>query len=125
MGIENVSIHRIRLRGFWESAPLPDGGTRQTRPFGQPRLPTGQESVWIVWSGRNPITIHLNGTLLGEGITAVEVTNLLRVRNTLALDTVLTATEPEIGELVCLELRTSPDLIGKEGRMTSPDSQTT
>lgn len=101
MGIEDVSIHRIRLRGFWESTPLPDGRTRHVRHFGRPRLPDGRETVWIVRAGADPVTIHLNGAILTEDGTAVEVTALLQSRNTLTLDVART----ELGEQVCLEIR--------------------
>ncbi len=88
--------HRIRLRGFWTATPLPDGRTRHTRHFGEPRTSQG-ETVWVVGEPTGPAQVSVNGQLLGStsGPFALEVTGRLRPRNELAIETA----EKDLGEV--------------------------
>ncbi|MCZ2340521.1 MAG: hypothetical protein LC104_01835 [Bacteroidales bacterium] len=115
-----MNIHRIRLRGFWESTPLPDGRTRHTRHFGRPRLPTGQEIIRIVCAGVNPVTVHLNGSPIAEGVFSVDVTERLQPRNTLMLDTIA----PTMDEQVSLEIHSPAETVTTGSADTNPDSTT-
>jgi hypothetical protein len=77
--------HRIRLRGPWQSEPLPQG-VRRSRRFGYPGRIDSDERVWLTFHGvGGRVEVSLNGQLLGthEGLVAFEyeVTSLLRARN--------------------------------------------
>jgi hypothetical protein len=91
-----VPEHRIRLRGYWTVTALPDGRTRHTRHFGEPRTPPG-ETVWVVGELTGPARVSVNGDPLGEpaGAFAFEVTGRLRPRNELAIETA----EKTLGEV--------------------------
>lgn len=96
-----MSVHRIRLRGFWEATPLDGGRTRHVRRFGKPRTLDPGETAWVVSDAvPGPATVFLNGEEVGRaeaGPFAFEVTARLRTRNELAI-------EGEPGEVV-LEIR--------------------
>ena len=99
-----MSVHRIRLRGFWEATPLDGGRTRHVRRFGKPRTLDPDETAWVVCdAAAGPATVFLNGEEIGRaeaGPFAFEVTARLRTRNELAI-------EGSLGE-VALEVR-GPD----------------
>jgi hypothetical protein len=82
--------HRIRLRGPWQSEPLPRG-VRRSRRFGYPGRIDADERVWLTFNGvGGRAAVSLNGQLLGshEGTAPFEyeVTALLRVRNELVME---------------------------------------
>jgi len=112
--------HRIRLRGPWQSEPLPPG-LRRVRRFGYPGRIDSDERVWLTISGVvGRIEVSLNGQPLGthNGSTSFEydVTTLLRVRNELVM------LVEEVGGDVALEVRRTAFLSGvravaEEGRI--------
>jgi hypothetical protein len=99
-------MHRIRLAGFWSSAPLPDGRVRHARRFGRPRTLDPGETAWLVGTGpAGSGMIWLNGALLGD-VTADEpfafdVTTRLQPRNEVWID----GSAAQIDHVV-LEIRT-------------------
>lgn len=98
--------HRIRLRGFWTASPLPDGRTRHARPFGAPRPGDLGETVWVVGESLpGPVSVALNGTVLGEAANgfAFDVTGTLQPRNELVVET--PSADPP--ETVAVEIRSS------------------
>ncbi len=111
-------VHRIRLRGPWQvepficaeevQPPVPklmsipctwrDGGwpgfagsARHTRPFGQPRLSTSDERVWLVVEkicGRGSILLNERplGSIFDNVTFRADVTDYLKIRNRLVID---------------------------------------
>lgn len=77
-------VHRIRLRGFWEVTPLPDGRVRHVRRFGRPRTLDTDESLWVVCDAA---TVTVNGHSVEPRDGAFNVTELLQPRNDLAIET--------------------------------------
>lgn len=109
-----VYPHRIRLAAPWSREPLEGaGGTRLARRFAWLASRDPHEHVWLTFAGAGiAAEVRLNGFRLGhrsatDGATDYEVTDLLRPRNELVLETGshdLTA-QPQ-GE-VALEVRRS------------------
>lgn len=95
--------HHIRLRGFWKASELPDGRTRHTRHFGEPRTSPG-EKVWVIGEVVGTARVFVNGQLLGESAEkfAFEVTGQLSPRNELSIE----SAGKSIGE-VGIEIRPS------------------
>ena len=100
--------HRIRLHGFWEVTPLPDGRVRHRRRFGRPRIAGPAETVWVAG---DPVPgaaeVSLNDEPLGRVEPgqpfAFDVTSRLNPRNDLTLD-VSAAADAPLGE-VRVEIR--------------------
>jgi hypothetical protein len=97
-----MSAHPIRLRGFWQPSPTPDGGVRFCRKFGRPRLTDPRERVWLICEDcPESAVLSLNGTVIGRVTAAqrlaVEVTKTLAERNELCL-----AFAPLCGETLLL-----------------------
>ena len=100
-----MTPHRIELRGFWVSTPAPDGLTRHARAFGQPRLSTPGETVWLT-GPTGPAAVAVNGSPVGDAPDpgqpwAFDVTALLRPRNEVAI--VSASPDPPTG--VAVEIR--------------------
>lgn len=102
--------HRIRLRGPWQSEPLPDArGLRFRRGFGYPGRIDAHERVWLTFDGfAGLVQADLNGRVLGQvdgrdGPFEWEVTSLLQPRNLLTLD--VAGATPESRGDVALEVR--------------------
>ena len=100
--------HCIRLHGFWEVTPLPDGRVRHRRRFGRPRTADPAETVWIACDGvPGPAEVLVNGAPLGRVEPgqpfAFDVTPRLNLRNELTLDVSAAAAAP-LGE-VRVEIR--------------------
>ncbi|MGL6097842.1 MAG: hypothetical protein ACRC7O_18830 [Fimbriiglobus sp.] len=97
--------HRIRLRGFWEVTPLPDGRARHRRAFGRPRTLDPGERAWLVCDAVPGSTVvSVNGDAIGTGdggAFAADVTDRLNPRNDVVFATPAGA---ELGE-VALEIR--------------------
>jgi hypothetical protein len=86
------AVHRIRLRGFWEATALADGRERYRRSFGRPRTLDPDERAWLVCDRvPGPATVAVNGTQVGSveavGLFAFDVTELLRPRNEVVIET--------------------------------------
>lgn len=98
--------HRIRLAGFWEAIPLPDGQVRHSRRFGRPRTSDPMETVWVAGDpSLGPIDVTVNGEPVGRAEAgrsfAFEVTTRLAPRNVLAI---VTGAGAPLGE-VYVEIR--------------------
>ena len=85
------TIHTIRLRGFWDVTPLPNGRTQHRRRFGKPRTLDATESLWLVCP--HPLdsaTVFLNGEPVGTSTQleplAVDLTAKLQPRNEVAIE---------------------------------------
>ncbi len=86
-----AAVHRIRLRGFWASAPAADGRTRHARRFGAPRALDPDERLWVVWADVMAVAdVAVNGRPLGTARPgesfAADVTADLLPRNELTVD---------------------------------------
>ena len=82
--------HRIRLRGPWQSEPLP-GGVRAARRFGYPGRIDADERVWLTFGGTGGrAAVSLNGQPLGTNDGGApfehEVTSLLGARNEVVVE---------------------------------------
>ena len=100
-----TTIHTIRLRGFWEVTPQPEGRTRHTRRFGKPRTLDANESLWLVSSTTHAVAVTLNGHPIGNASAyqplAIDLTVNLQPRNEIAIDT---QTDGELTDIT-LEIR--------------------
>ncbi len=109
---EIVTPHVIRLSGFWTRDELPDGRTRFTRPFGQPRTLDTNESAWLT-SAPVPAsgTVTVNGVSVGEVHAGqpfeFDVTHLLQPRNRIVIEFVELSSEWD--EVIAMEIRQKGD----------------
>ena len=81
-----LPIHTIRLRGFWDVTPLPNGRTQHRRRFGKPRTLDANESLWLVCPHElSAAMVLLNGEPVGTSSQleplAVDLTARLQPRN--------------------------------------------
>jgi hypothetical protein len=86
-----MTVHRIRLHGFWTITPLAAGGVRHARRFGRPRALDPGETAWLVGDrSPGPGTLLLNSDPVG-GVTAggpfaFDVTARMQPRNEVWID---------------------------------------
>ena len=100
------TTHTIRLRGFWDVTPLPDGRTQHRRRFGKPRTLDATESLWLVCPHKlGAVSVLLNGEPVGASSQleplAVNLTASLQPRNEVVIEV---TGEGELSDVV-LEIR--------------------
>ena len=102
------TIHTIRLHGFWDVTPLPNGRTQHRRRFGKPRTLDTNESLCLVCPHMlESATVILNGESVSTSSQleplAVNLTANLQPRNEVILEM---AGDGELSDVV-LEIRRS------------------
>ncbi len=101
-----LTLHTIRLRGFWDVATLPSGRTQHRRRFGKPRTLDANESLWLVCPQvLSAAMVLLNGEPVGTSSQleplAVDLTAHLQPRNEVVIEV---TGEGELQDVV-LEIR--------------------
>ncbi|QEL13362.1 hypothetical protein [Limnoglobus roseus] len=105
-----MSVHAIRLRGFWTAAEVEPGRVRYARNFGRPRTLDAGETVWLVGSrspGAGQVLLNWQpvGAIHADEPFAFEITSILQPRNTVEIE--IAAGEDKLLGEIALEIRSS------------------